>query len=106
MAAVMETIPLVLDAGGVYRIGQSRVTLDLVIRSFDRGATAEEIIQSYPSLELSDVYQVLGYYLKNQAEILPYLDRREREERELVARNPEWVPSGLRERLLARKQVK
>lgn len=34
MAAVMETIPLVLDAGGVYRVGQSRVTLDLVIHSF------------------------------------------------------------------------
>jgi uncharacterized protein (DUF433 family) len=69
VAAVIETIPLVKDSHGVFRIGGTRVTLDLVVRAFNRGATAEEILQKFPSLELSDVYQVIGYYLKHQAEL-------------------------------------
>src|ERR1700690_1752742 len=58
---------------GVYRVGGTRVTLDLVVRAFDRGATAEEIVQKLPSLELSDVYQVIGYYLKYRGELSEYL---------------------------------
>ena len=48
------------DSRGVYRVGGTRVTLDLVVRAFNRGATAEDIVQRFPSLELSDVYLVLG----------------------------------------------
>lgn len=40
------------------------LTLDLVVRAFDRGTTAEEIVQKFLSLELSDVYQAIGYFLK------------------------------------------
>ena len=50
-----QTVPLTLDAQGVYRVGSSRVTLDLVVNAFNRGATAEEIVQDYPTLELPDV---------------------------------------------------
>lgn len=103
MAALTDSIPLVKDAAGVYRVGGTRVTLDLVVRAFDEGATAEEIVQRYPSLGLSDVYQVIGYYLKNRPELAEYLETREREERELLAAHPEWRPVGLRERLLARQ---
>src|SRR6185437_11245278 len=104
MATFTDTIPLEKDAAGVYRVGGTRVTLDLVVHEFDGGATAEEIVQRYPSLELSDVYPVLGYYLKNRAELAEYLRSREREERELLAAHPEWSPVGLRERLTARKK--
>ncbi|HTT63751.1 MAG TPA: DUF433 domain-containing protein, partial [Bryobacteraceae bacterium] len=44
---------------------RSRVTLDLVVRAFNRGATPEEIAQDFPSLQLPDIYQVIGYYLKH-----------------------------------------
>lgn len=105
MAALVDAIPLVRDVDGVYRIGGTRVTLDLVVRAFNRGATAEEIVQRFTSLELSDVYQVIGYYLKHSAEFAGYLQKREREERELLAAHPEWSPKGLRERLLARRKT-
>lgn len=94
------------DSHGVYRIGGTRVTLDLVVRAFHRGATAEEIVQKFPSLELSDVYQVIGYYLKYRTELGEYLRKRELEEDALLADHPEWSPAGLRERLMARRETR
>jgi len=102
---MVDTVPLTKDASGVYRVGGSRVTLDLVVRAFNRGATAEEIVQDFPTLQLSDVYQVIGYYLKHGSEFTEYFDRRAREEQELLeAHEEEWSPRGLRERLLARRK--
>jgi uncharacterized protein (DUF433 family) len=103
MAAVMEAIPLAKGSDGVYRVGGTRVTLDLVVTAFHRGATAEEIVQKFPSLQLADVYQVIGYYLKYSAEVREYLDTREAEGKALLDAHPEWSPTGLRERLLARR---
>jgi uncharacterized protein (DUF433 family) len=105
MAAVMEAIPLAKDSSGVFRIGGTRVTLDLVVHAFNRGATAEEIAQRFTSLELSDVYQVIGYYLKHSVDLAEYFEKREREEQELLVGHPEWSPAGLRERLLARRKA-
>src|SRR5438105_370223 len=108
MAAVVDAIPLAKDAHGVYRVGGTRVTLDTVVHAFKLrrhcGATAEEIVQDFPSLQLSDVYQVIGYYLKHTAELAEYFETREREEKELLAAHPEWSPGGLRERLLSRRK--
>jgi uncharacterized protein (DUF433 family) len=103
-AEVVDAIPLSKDANGVYRIGGTRVTLDLVVRAFNRGATPEEVAQDFPSLQLPDIYQVIGYYLKHGSELAEYFDRRAREEKEMLeAHREEWSPPGLRERLLARR---
>lgn len=106
MATVIEEIPLAKDSHGVYRVGGTRVTLDLVVGAFNRGATAEEIAQKFPSLDLSDVYQVIGYYLKHSAELGEYLKKREIEEDALLAAHPEWSPAGLRERLMAHRKTR
>jgi uncharacterized protein (DUF433 family) len=105
ITALVDSIPLTKDAHGVYRVGGTRVTLDLVVRAFNRGATAEEIVQKFSSLNLSDVYQVIGYYLKHRAVFAKYFEERKREEKELLASQPEWSPEGLRERLLARRKT-
>jgi len=44
---------------------------------------------------------VLTHDLSAMAE---YFERREREEKELLAAHPEWQPRGLRERLMARRK--
>jgi uncharacterized protein (DUF433 family) len=104
-AELLDTIPLSKDEIGVYRVGGTRVTLDLIIRAFNRGATAEEIVQDFPSLQLSDIYQVIGYYLKHGSELAEYFDRRARDEQAmLLAHEAEWSPRGLRQRLLARRK--
>ena len=105
MTPLVDSIPLTRDAHGVYRVGGTRVTLDLVVRAFHRGERAESIVRKFTSLQLSDVYQVIGYYLKYSAEFATYFEKREREERDLLAAHPEWSPKGLRERLLARRKI-
>jgi uncharacterized protein (DUF433 family) len=100
-----EPIPLVTDANGVVHINKTRVTLDTVVTAFLEGATAEEIREQYPSLQLSDIYSVLGYYLRHQAEVDNYLLERQRladEIRQQVERR--FNPVGIRDRLLARRK--
>jgi hypothetical protein len=38
-------------------------------------------VQDFPTLQLPDVYQVIGYYLKHSAELAGYFEKREREEK-------------------------
>ena len=81
----------------MYRVGSSRVTLDLVVRAFNRGATLEEIAQDFPSLQLSDIYQVIGYYLKHSSELAEYFDRRRREEQGMLEAHryeQQTIPAG------------
>ncbi len=100
-----KPVPLAADEHGVMRVGNTRVSLDTVIFAFKQGATPEEIVADYSTLDLSDVYAVITHYLQNGAEIEEYLRQRQaqRDEvrREMDARFPQV---GLRERLLARRQ--
>jgi uncharacterized protein (DUF433 family) len=97
-------LPITLDKNGVARIGGTRVTLDTVVRAFARGATAEEIAQQYPTLELSDIYATISYYLQNTKEVDEYLEKRKKHAQAVKAENQKrFDQSGIRERLLARK---
>jgi uncharacterized protein (DUF433 family) len=70
-------IPLKVDKSGVVRVGGTRVTLDTVVIAFKEGATAEEIMQQYPTLKLGDIYYAIAYYLDHQPEVEEYLRQRE-----------------------------
>ncbi len=72
-----EIPPLSEDATGAIRVGNTRILLELVIRAFQDGASAESIVQRYSSLSLSDVYLTIGYYLRHQHAVELYLDQRE-----------------------------
>jgi uncharacterized protein (DUF433 family) len=99
-----ETIPLAKDAQGIIRIAKTRVTLDTLVAAFREGATAEEIAQQYPSVQLADVYAVIGYYLRHHEEVETYLRERQKLA-ERVRRENElrFSPAGIRERLMARQ---
>jgi len=78
--------------------------MDTLVAAFNEGATAEEIVQQYPSLELGDVYTVIGYYLHNRAEVEQYLERRREEASRVRSENEaRFDPGGIRARLLARR---
>jgi uncharacterized protein (DUF433 family) len=97
-------IPLETDADGIVRAGGTRVTLDTIVAAFEDGATAEEIVYQYPSLNLADVYSVLGYYLQQRPEVEAYLNRRRRQADEVRKQNEaRFDPRGIRDRLLARR---
>lgn len=104
MSSLSETVPLSTDAKGVIRIGGTRVTLDTIVAAFHEGATAETIAEQYPSLDLGQVYIVIGYYLQHQAEVNDYLERRRQLATEVRKENEMRCPSlGIRDRLLARR---
>jgi uncharacterized protein (DUF433 family) len=99
-----EISPIKSDTDGVARVGGTRVTLDTVVHAFNRGATAEEIVQQYPALRLADVYGAIAYYLHFRAEVDTYLDRRQQQADQIRRENEaRFNPVGIRERLLARK---
>ena len=98
-----ETAPLVPNEDGVILVGKTRVTLDTVIAIFNQGATAEEIVYRYPSLNLADVYATIAFYLKHQSAVEAYLQKRRQQAQEIREINQaRFDPQGLRERLLAR----
>jgi len=73
------TVPLTTTEFGTIRVGHSRVSLDSVVHHYELGASAEQIAESFPSLELGDIYTVLAYYLANRESVEDYLKRQEAE---------------------------
>jgi uncharacterized protein (DUF433 family) len=103
LSFLQEKVPLAADADGVVRVGNTRVTLDTVVEAFVDGATAEEIVVQYPSLNLADVYQVIAYYLRRPSDVEAYLQQRKTQAETVREQNEaRFDPHGMRDRLLAR----
>src|SRR5437588_6120412 len=101
-------VPLREDPPGVFRVGKSRVLLELVLRAFKAGATPEAIAQSYDTLNLADVYAVLSRYLAAPEpfeEYLRHCDEAAAQTRRKIeeAQGPQ---GNLRALLLARAQAR
>jgi len=104
MTIAVEKIPFVTDVQGVVRVANTRVTLDTVVTAFMEGCTPEEIGEQYPSLRLSDIYWVIGYYLRHRDAVHAYLTERQHQaEKNRQEAEHRCNPIGIRERLLARK---
>ncbi len=98
-----DTIPIKINPEGVALVGGTRVTLDTVAAAFKEGATAEEIVYRYPSLQLADVYMVISYYLRHWDQVENYLHVRQEISEKIRCQNQKrFDPLGARERLLAR----
>jgi uncharacterized protein (DUF433 family) len=102
-----ERVPLCYDEGDVIRVGNSRVSLDSVIREFRNGASPDDICRAYDTLQLADVYATILFYLRHQKDVDAYLEER----RELAKKLRDEIEAsqadraGLREKLLARKAL-
>jgi uncharacterized protein (DUF433 family) len=98
------SLPLEVDHDGVIRVGGTRLTLDTIITAYQLGDTPEVIAESFPPLELSDVYATIAYYLRHRQELDAYLERRRREAQQIREEmEKRFPPDGFRERLLARR---
>jgi uncharacterized protein (DUF433 family) len=101
-----EPPPLQEAEDGVVRVGGTRVTLDTLVAAFHQGATAEEIVEQYPSLDLADAYAVIAYYLHHRVEVEAYLAKRGEDARRVRHENEaRFDPTGVRARLLARRSA-
>ena len=101
---VAQRPPIQADNNGVLRVGGTRVRLETIVNAFKSGSAAEEILLKYPSLNLTDIYAVITYYLWSREEVDAYLEERRGVE-EAVRRENEtrFPPAGVRDRLLARR---
>jgi uncharacterized protein (DUF433 family) len=104
-----EPPPLRREADGALRVGASRVLFELVMHLYRSGATPEEIVECYDSLDLSDVYACIAYALRHPEETQEYLNERERCGEEFVERlNREQAPflNEIRARIEARRSAR
>jgi uncharacterized protein (DUF433 family) len=98
--------PLFLGSDGIVRVSGTRVSLKTLVSAFDAGATAEEIVQQYPSLDLSAAYAVISYVLDHRAEVDAYVAKRFDAARAIQATiEAHSPPQGMRARLLARRPL-
>ncbi len=96
-------LPFKTDPDGTVRVGETRVTLDVVVGAFKNGSTAEEIVFQFPVLDLGDVYAVIAFYLKNQITVEEYIEHQMSESARIQQKIQVQFPStGIRQRLLKR----
>lgn len=72
-----EPVPLEQDDQGTIRLKSSRITLETLLAIFKDGATAEEIFESFPTLDLADIYSVIAYYLHHREQVEEYLQEQD-----------------------------
>jgi len=108
MAVTIGTIPnAVRLEDGVFKVGDTRVSLDTVVYHFNNGSDAAEIQRDYDAMSLAQVHAAIAFYLHNKDKVDKYLAEREiyraKIRKELEAN---YSRSGMREMLLARQKSK
>jgi len=103
-----QATPLRVTEDGTIRISDSRVSLESIVHHYKLGASAEQIAQKFPALDLADVYAAISYFLNHEETVEEYLRQQEargdevQTEIESAAQYQEQS-AQLRARLLARK---
>ena len=65
---------------GGYYVAGTRISLDSVVYSFNRGNSPERILEQFPLLDkLSKIYGAIAFYLDHTIEIDKYLEETKRE---------------------------
>jgi uncharacterized protein (DUF433 family) len=79
-----HTVPLVqLETGGV-RVRNSRVTLETILHRMQMRNTAEEIHDSFPTVSVTQIKEILDWYFDNKADADEYLHQVEEEGERLL----------------------
>jgi len=65
------------ERNGGYYVAGTRIRLDSVVYSFERGNSPEAIQKEYTLLTLPQIYSAIAFYLDHQADIRSYLEAKE-----------------------------
>ena len=108
MAILVDTVEdiITVNEAGVWRVAGTRVSVDSVIYSFNSGASPEEIVWQFDTLDLKKVYALINYYLHNREQVDKYLAESKKEAKriELRLRKEFPLPAGLKDRIEARRR--
>jgi uncharacterized protein (DUF433 family) len=66
------------ERNGGYYVASTRISLDSVLYSFDRGNSPEAIQKEFPLLRLPEIYGAIALYLDHQSDIRRYLEEKQR----------------------------
>lgn len=100
------SLPLRSDDGGVLRVRDSRISLDLIVEQYENGMTPEEMVRAYDTLALGDAYAAIAYYLWHRDAVQAYLKRRGEEAEALRAKIEGQGPRVELQKLLMRCGVR
>ena len=78
-----QTVPITIDDSGTWRVGDSRVTVEVVLGQFNRGSTPEQIQDDFATLSLAEIYGVISFCLSNPEQVDSYLEARKAEAAEI-----------------------
>ena len=92
------------EADGDIDLTGHRIGLYTIVRGFNDGDSAEMLATRYPSLPLSLVYKVVGFYLENQREVDSYVEAYSAELAEQERSGKRIDLDELRRRLAARER--
>jgi uncharacterized protein (DUF433 family)/predicted RNA-binding protein with PUA-like domain len=106
LAQLAGVPPLRMDEGGAVRVGNTRISLDVIVEQYENGMAPEDMVRAYDTLVLADLYSVIAYYLRHRGEVRAYLMRRAEEAEALRAKIEEERPRISREELLARRRAR
>src|SRR5436190_23492627 len=98
-----EPPPLRVDEGGAVRVGNSRISLDLIVEQYENGMTPEDMVRAYDTLALADVHAVIANYLRHRDEVQAYLRQRSEEADALRKKIEAERPPVSRDELLTRR---
>src|SRR5947209_18148314 len=68
-----QNVPLTLTESGTIRVTGSQVALESVVYQYQQANTAEAILESFPSVKLADIHDVISYYLNHRDQLDEYL---------------------------------
>lgn len=85
---------LVFWEDGTIRVVNSRVKFDTIVRQFKLGATAEQIQEDFPSLNLYEVYSALAFYLEHTDFVEDYLRNQKAEAEKTINFIEENLPTA------------
>jgi len=91
---------------GGYFIKGTRVSLDSVVYAFLRGESPEGIADSFPVLQLEDIFGGLAFYMANRESLDRYLAEGRREFEALRQRSRESHPALYAKLAEARRMIK
>ena len=95
--------PYVTQAEGVFRLADSRVSLDSLVYLFREGMSPESMVECYPTLSLEEVYGAIAFYLANRETVDASMRDNEavseRNYQEYLRTNADWVAKFRRARL-------
>jgi uncharacterized protein (DUF433 family) len=104
-----QPVPLTTTEHGDIRVAETRVPLETIIEDYNNGASPEDMVLNYSSLNLADVHAVLSYYLRNKEAVDTYVQEQKQQAKETrerlgIDKSSQELRATLRARW-AKKQV-